>query len=54
MTEAKRDKYGGSIEIRTLAGLAPPIGFQDRPLQPLGYTSLLVDPSGLEPETSRL
>ena len=27
---------GGELEIRTLAGLASPIGFQDRPLQPLG------------------
>ena len=27
-------KYGGELEIRTLARLAPPIGFQDRPLQP--------------------
>ena len=31
---------GGSTEIRTQAGLAPPIGFQDRPLQPLGYASV--------------
>ena len=28
--------FGGELEIRTLAGLASPIGFQDRPLQPLG------------------
>ena len=27
---------GGGLEIRTLARLAPTIGFQDRPLQPLG------------------
>ena len=28
--------YGGELGIRTLAGLASSIGFQDRPLQPLG------------------
>ena len=28
--------FGGELEIRTPAGLASPIGFQDRPLQPLG------------------
>ncbi len=27
---------GGELGIRTLAGLASSIGFQDRPLQPLG------------------
>ncbi len=30
---------GGGIGIRTLAPLTRPIGFQDRPLQPLGYSS---------------
>ncbi len=45
---------GGSTEIRTQAGLASPIGFQDRPLQPLGYASVLVDPIGLEPITNQL
>lgn len=39
-----RDKQkfirGGEIGIRTLAGLASPNGFQDRPLQPLGYFSV--------------
>ena len=32
---------GGEIGIRTLAGLASPNGFQDRPLQPLGYFSVI-------------
>lgn len=46
---------GGEIEIRTLAGLASPNGFQDHPLQPLGYFSKkMVDPAGLEPATTRL
>ena len=31
---------GGEIEIRTLAGIAPPDGFQDRSLEPLGYFSI--------------
>ena len=31
---------GGRTGIRTLAGLASSIGFQDRPLQPLGYSSI--------------
>ncbi len=38
---------GGGIEIRTLAGLAPTIGFQDRPLQPLGYASIWWSIQGL-------
>ena len=43
---------GGGEEIRTLAGVAPTIGFQDRPLQPLGYASaLLVVHGGFEPPT---
>ena len=29
-------QFGGELGIRTLAGLASSIGFQDRPLQPLG------------------
>ena len=33
-------KNGGERGIRTLARLAPTIGFQDRPLQPLGYFSI--------------
>lgn len=44
--------FGGEIEIRTLAGLAPPNGFQDHPLQPLGYFSTMVHLSGFEPASS--
>ena len=29
-------QFGGELEIRTLAGLSPPAGFQDQSLQPLG------------------
>ena len=29
-------------------------GFQDQSLQPLGYSSIMVDPVGLEPTTNRL
>lgn len=36
----KSGAFGGEIGIRTLAGLASPNGFQDRPLQPLGYFSV--------------
>ena len=46
---------GGGLEIRTLARLAPTIGFQDRPLQPLGYASrALVVHRRLERRTWRL
>ena len=31
---------GGEAGIRTLAPLARPTGFQDRTLQPLGYSSI--------------
>ena len=31
--------FGGEEGIRTLARLAPPSGFRNRPLQPLGYFS---------------
>ena len=33
------DLVGGEEGIRTLARLAPPSGFRNRPLQPLGYFS---------------
>ena len=51
---------GGGTGIRTQAPVSRPTGFQDRTLQPLGYSSvyissfLMVDPVGLEPTTSRL
>ena len=48
---------GGGTGIRTQAPVSRPTGFQDRTLQPLGYSSrcfLLVDPVGLEPTTHRL
>ena len=45
---------GGGTGIRTQAPISRPTGFQDRTLQPLGYSSVLVDPEGLEPSTSRL
>ena len=32
----KNQFYGGGLEIRTLARLAPTNGFRNRPLQPLG------------------
>ena len=46
-------EYGGGAGIRTLAPVSRPTGFQDRTLQPLGYSSI-VDPEGLEPSTNRL
>ncbi len=51
--------HGGGGGIRTPARLAAPLGFQDRPLQPLGYSSkkatiIMVDLVGLEPTTGRL
>ena len=45
---------GGGTGIRTQAPISRPTGFQDRTLQPLGYSSVSVDPEGLEPSTSRL
>ncbi len=52
---------GGGRGIRTPARFDPPVGFQDRSLQPdLGippcfkYVYKLVDPVGLEPTTDRL
>ena len=42
---------GGGTGIRTQAPISRPTGFQDRTLQPLGYSSVLVDPEGLEPST---
>ena len=48
--------YGGGRGIRTPARFDPPLGFQDRPLQPdLGIPPMkMVDPAGLEPATDRL
>jgi hypothetical protein len=51
--------YGGGRGIRTPARYDPPVGFQDRSLQPdLGipphYLKILVDLVGLEPTTGRL
>ena len=52
------DLNGGGTGIRTQAPVSRPTGFQDRTLQPLGYSSnfvmKLVDPVGLEPTTHRL
>ena len=51
------NKNGGGTGIRTQAPVSRPTGFQDRTLQPLGYSSVikyLVDPVGLEPTTNRL
>ena len=47
---------GGGTGIRTQAPVSRPTGFQDRTLQPLGYSSkhAMVDPVGLEPTTNRL
>ncbi len=51
-------KYGGGRGIRTPARFNPPVGFQDRSLQPdLGippYFIQVVDLAGLEPATGRL
>ena len=44
---------GGGAGIRTLAPVSRPTGFQDRTLQPLGYSSI-VDPVGFEPTVNRL
>jgi hypothetical protein len=33
--------HGGGGEIRTHASDETPIGFQDRPLKPLGYASMI-------------
>ncbi len=50
--------YGGGRGIRTPARFDPPVGFQDRSLQPdLGIPPnkmTMVDPVGLEPTTDRL
>ena len=50
-TALPRDVNGAGAGIRTQAPLARPTGFQDRTLQPLGYScnSVMVDPEGLEP-----
>ena len=50
---------GGGRGIRTPARFDPPVGFQDRSLQPdLGipphYGELIMDPAGFEPATDRL
>ena len=47
---------GGGRGIRTPAPVSRSTGFQDRTLQPLGYSSkyVMVDPVGLEPTTNRL
>ena len=46
---------GGGRGIRTPAPVSRSTGFQDRTLQPLGYSSnIMVDPVGLEPTTDRL
>ena len=47
---------GGGRGIRTPAPVSRSTGFQDRTLQPLGYSSnyVMVDPVGLEPTTDRL
>ena len=54
--QCKTIMNGGGRGIRTPAPVSRSTGFQDRTLQPLGYSSTyeMVDPVGLEPTTNRL
>ena len=59
LDEKSFPENGGGTGIRTQAPVSRPTGFQDRTLQPLGYSSIdrnliMVDPVGLEPTTHRL